>query len=270
MIRTVRKVFNCGDVSETMRVAIVTSDARVYYLATKVLKEYRIPFHSLRVGDKIPFDVEVVLTSEADYDRVDFPVKVVVRNENFIDELLAKLEGRERFKRVYIAIDPGERPGLSVVADNRVLEVHHLKSPRDVEIILDLLEKYPGAKIKIGHGAKRQRVLMLKALADLLGYDYPITVVNESRTTPKVGGIDVSQVQDIVAAINIGLREGREVPIGELIEAKEPTKREIDDIKRRSRELSGNITISSKLAREVALGNLTLEEAIEKQRRRSR
>jgi len=270
LIRTVRKVFNCGDVSETMRVAIVTSDARVYYLATKVLKEYRIPFHSLRVGDKIPFDVEVVLTSEADYDRVDFPVKVVVRNENFIDELLAKLEGRERFKRVYIAIDPGERPGLSVVADNRVLEVHHLKSPRDVEIILDLLEKYPGAKIKIGHGAKRQRVLMLKALADLLGYDYPITVVNESRTTPKVGGIDVSQVQDIVAAINIGLREGREVPIGELIEAKEPTKREIDDIKRRSRELSGNITISSKLAREVALGNLTLEEAIEKQRRRSR
>ncbi len=270
MIRTVRKVFNCGDVSETMRVAIVTSDARVYYLATKVLKEYHIPFHSIRIGDRIPFDVEVVLTGEADYDRVDFPVKVIVRNENFIDELLAKLEGRERFKRVYIAIDPGERPGLSVVADNRVLEVHHLKNPRDVEIILDLLEKYPGAKIKIGHGAKRQRILMLKALADLLGYDYPITVVNESRTTPKVGGIEVSQVQDIVAAINIGLREGREVPIGELIEAKEPTKREIEDIKRRSRELSGNITISSKLAREVALGNLTLEEAIEKQRRRSR
>ncbi|NJE10773.1 hypothetical protein [Thermococcus sp. MAR1] len=253
-----------------MRVAIVTSDARVYYLATKVLKEYRIPFHSLRVGDKIPFDVEVVLTGEEDYSRVDFPVKVIVRNENFIDELLAKLEGRERFKKIYIAIDPGERPGLSVVADNRVLEVHHLKSPRDVEIILDLLEKYPGAKIKIGHGAKRQRVLMLKALADLLGYDYPITIVNESRTTPKVGGIDVSQVQDIVAAINIGLREGRETSIGELIDAKEPTKREIDDIKRRSRELSGNITISSKLAREVALGNLTLEEAIEKQRRRSR
>jgi hypothetical protein len=253
-----------------MRVAIVTSDARVYYLATRVLKEYGIPFHSIRVGDRIPFDVEVVLTSEGDYPKVDFPVKVIVRNENFIDELLAKLEGRERFKRVYIAIDPGERPGLSVVADNRVLEVHHLKSPRDVGIILDLLEKYPGAKIKIGHGAKRQRVLMLKALADLLGYDYPIIVVNESRTTPKVGGIEVSQVQDIVAAINIGLREGREVPIGELIETKEPTKREIDDIKRRSRELSGNITISSKLAREVALGNLTLEEAIEKQRRRSR
>ncbi|NJE04925.1 hypothetical protein E3E36_01910 [Thermococcus sp. M36] len=253
-----------------MRVAIVTSNARVYYTATKVLKEYRIPFHSLRVGDKIPFDVEVVLTGEEDYGNIDFPIKVIVRDENFIDELLAKLEGREKFKRVYIAIDPGERPGLSVVADNRVIEVHHLKNPRDVGVILDLLEKYPGAKIKIGHGAKRQRVLMLKALADLLGYDYPITVVNESRTTPKVGGIEVSQVQDIVAAINIGLREGREVKIGELLEVKEPTKKEIEDIKRRSREVSGTITISSELARDVAMGNLTLEEAIERQRRKRR
>ncbi|ASJ09628.1 hypothetical protein A3L11_10445 [Thermococcus siculi] len=253
-----------------MRVAIVTSDSRVYYLATKVLKEYGIPFHSLRVGDKIPFDVEVVLTSESDYERINFPVKVVVRDEGFIDELLAKLEGRERFRRVYIAIDPGERPGLSVVADNRVIEVHHLKSPRDVDVIIELLEKYPGARIKMGHGAKRQRVLMLKALADLLGYDYPIIVVNESRTTPKVGGMEVSQVQDIVAAINIGLREGRDVPIGEMLDVKEPTKREIDDIKRRSRELSGNITISSKLAREVAVGNMTLEEAIERQKRRRR
>ncbi|WP_188202405.1 hypothetical protein [Thermococcus camini] len=253
-----------------MRVAIVTSDARVYYTATKVLREYGIPFHSLQVGEEIPFDVEVVLTGERDYRRVRFPVKVIVRDENFIDELLAKLEGRERFKRIYIAIDPGERPGLSVVADNRVLEVHHLKSPRDVGIILDLLDKYPGAKIKIGHGAKRQRVLMLKALADVLGYDYPLIVVNESRTTPKVGGIEVSQVQDIVAAINIGLREGREVPIGELLDVKEPTKREIEDIKRRSRELSGNITISSRLAREVALGNLTLDEAIDRQRKRRR
>lgn len=251
-----------------MRVAIVTSDARVYYMAAKVLKEYRIHFHSLRVGEEIPFDVEVVLTSEADYDRVEFPVKIIVRNENFIDELLAKLEGRERFKRVYIAIDPGERPGLSVVADNRVIEVHHLKNPRDVGVIIDLLEKYPDAKIKIGHGAKRQRMLMLRALGELLGYDYPVIVVNESRTTPKVGGVEASQVQDIVAAINIGLREGREVKIGELLQVKEPTKREIEDIKRRSRELSGTITISSELARDVALGNITLEEAIEKQRKR--
>lgn len=146
-----------------MRVAIVTSNARVYYMATKVLKEYKIPFLSLRVGERVPYDVEVVLTGERD--NVDFPVKIIVHDENFIDELLAKLEGRERFKNVFIAIDPGARPGLSVVADGRVIEVHRLKNPRDVGIIIDLLEKYPGAKIKIGHGAKRHRTMTLKALS---------------------------------------------------------------------------------------------------------
>lgn len=60
-----------------MRVAIMTDNVRVYYLATKVLKEYGIPFLSLRVGERIPYDVEVVLTGEKD--KVEFPVKVIVR-----------------------------------------------------------------------------------------------------------------------------------------------------------------------------------------------
>lgn len=247
----------------------MTSNAKVYYIASKVLKEYRIPFYSLKVSDKIPFDVEVVLTGEEDYDKINFPVKVLVKDEGFIDELLARLEGRKRFKNIYIAIDPGERPGVAVVGDNRIIEVYHLKSPKDTETILELLEKYPKAKIKIGHAAKRHRVLMLKMLAHVLGEDYPIILVNERSTTPKVGGIESSQVQDIVASINIALREGREVRIGELIHIHEPSKREIEHIKSRSRELSGGkITISSELAKEVARGNMSLEEAIEVHKRR--
>ncbi|BAA29777.1 hypothetical protein [Pyrococcus horikoshii] len=254
-----------------MRVAIVTSDPRVYYIAAKVLKENKIPFYSLRLGDEIPFDVEVVLTSEKDFDKVSFPNKIIVRDETFIDELLLKLEGRSKFKNVFIAIDPGERPGVSVVADNRVLEVYHLKSPRDINVILQLLEKYPGAKIKIGHGAKRHRVLMLKSLAKILGEDYPIIIVNERGTTPRVGGVEAWAIQDIVASINIGLREGRETTIRELVRGDKVTKGEIENIKARSRILSGGkITISSELAREVALGNLTIEEAIEIQKRKER
>ena len=253
-----------------MRVAVVTEDARVYYLIVRTLKAYGIGFHSLRPGDEIPFDVEVVLTDEKSWGKVNFPAKILVEDEGFVDELLAFLEGRERFKRVFIAIDPGERPGVSVVADNRVLEVHRLKNPRDVKVVIELLEKYPRAKIKIGHGAKRQRTLTLKALGQVLGYDYRVILVNETRTTPRVGNTETPGIQDIVGSINIGLRGGREVTIRELLDVKEPTKREIEDIKRRSRELSGNITISTNLAREVALGNMTLEEAIERQRQKGR
>ncbi|EEB74454.1 hypothetical protein [Thermococcus sp. AM4] len=251
-----------------MRVAVITEDARAYYTIVKTLKAYGIGFHSLRPGERIPFDVEVVLVDEVSWGKVDFPAKILARDEGFIDELLAFLEGRERFRRIFIAIDPGERPGLSVVADNRVLEVHRMRDPRDVSVVLELLEKYPEARIKIGHGARRQRTLTLKALGQALGYDYRVILVNEARTTPRVGNTEAPGVQDIVASINIALREGREATIGELLEVREPTKREIEDIKRRSRELSGNITISTRLAREVALGNMTLEEAIERQRRK--
>ncbi|AFK22650.1 putative ORFZ protein [Pyrococcus sp. ST04] len=249
----------------------MTSDPRVYYIASRVLKENKIPFYSLKITDKIPFDVEVIVTSEKDSKEIDFPVKIIVRDETFIDELLLKLEGKKKFKTVFIAIDPGERPGVSVVADNRVLEVYHLKSPKDIDVIIQLLEKYPGAKIKIGHGAKRHRVMMLKSLAKILGEDYPIILVNEKGTTPRVGGVESWAIQDIVASINIGLREGREVKIRELIKGDKVTKGEIENIKARSRILSGGkITISSELAREVALGNITIEEAIEIQKKRMR
>ncbi|ASJ16625.1 hypothetical protein A3L04_05855 [Thermococcus chitonophagus] len=252
-----------------MRVAVITTDARVYYIATKVLKEHKIPFYSLKITDEIPFDVEIVLTSERDSNKINFPTKIIVRDETFIDELLLRLEGKRRFEHIYIAIDPGERPGVSVVADNRVLEVYHLKSPRDVDIIIQLLEKYPKAKIKIGHGAKRHRILMLKTLAKILGEDYPIILVNEKGTTPRVGGVEAWAIQDIVASINIGLRDGREITIRELIKGDKVTKGEIENIKAQSRRLSGGkITISSELAREVALGNITIEEAINIQKRR--
>ncbi|AFN03759.1 hypothetical protein PFDSM3638_04845 [Pyrococcus furiosus DSM 3638] len=247
----------------------MTSDPRVYYLASKVLKEHKIPFYSLTPTDEIPFDVEVILTGEKDFDKIKFPNKIIVRDETFIDELLLFLEGKKRFKSVFIAIDPGERPGVSVVADNRVLEVYHLKSPKDVDIIIQLLEKYPGAKIKIGHGAKRHRILMLKSLAKVLGENYPIILVNERGTTPRVGGVEAWAIQDIVASINIGLREGREMTIKELIRGDKVTKGEIENIKAQSRIVSGGkITISSELAKEVALGNLTIEEAIELQKKK--
>ncbi len=250
-----------------MRVAVITDDVRVYYMVVKALKAQGIGFYSLRPGEKIPFDVEAVVTDERTARNLDFPVKIVALDEGFIDELLARLEGRERFKRVCIAIDPGERPGVSVIADNRVVEVHRMRNPRDVDLILELLGRYPSALIKIGHGAKRYRTLTLKALGAVLGYDYRVVLVNEARTSPKVGNTDAPGLRDIVAAINIGLREGREYSIRELLNVKEPTKRELEYIKRRSRELSGNITISSSLAREVALGNMTIEEAIERQKK---
>ncbi len=249
-----------------MRVALITLDSRVYYMASKVLKKYGVGFHSLLPGETLPPEVEVVLTDEKTSTEINFPRKIIVRDEGFIDELLAELNGMHP-ERIYLAIDPGERPGLSVLGDNSVIEVMHLSNPRDIEPIMNLLKKYPGAKIKIGHGAKRYRMLLLRALEKELGESYRIILVDETGTTPKVSYTEGRAVKDIVAAINIGLRNGREVSIEEALTVDEPSKGEIDYIKRKSREMSGSITISTELAKEVALGRMTIEEAISAQRR---
>lgn len=70
-------------------------DVRVYYFVIKVLKEYGIFFLSFRVGEKIFYDVEVVFMGEKD--KVEFFVKVIVRDENFIDDFFVRLEGRKCF-----------------------------------------------------------------------------------------------------------------------------------------------------------------------------
>jgi len=244
-----------------MRVALVTRDSRVYYTASKVLKEYGIGFYSLVPGDRIPPEVEVVVTDAETYRRLDFPRKVVVSDEGFIDSLLVELNGS--FPDVAcVSIDPGERPGLSVIGDGRVIEVMHLNSPRDVGSIINLLRRYPNAKLKIGRGARRYRLLLLRALAEELGEEYTVTLVDESGTTPKVSYAEGKSVRDIVAAINIGLREGEDTTIGDALRGEEPSKGEIEYIKRRSREISGNVTIPTRLAREVALGKMTVEEAV--------
>lgn len=108
---------------------------------------------------------------------------------------------------------------------------------------------------------------MLKVFGEVFGYDYLIIIVNEFRIMFKVGGVESFLVVDIVVFINIGFREGREIIIGDVLEVKEFMKKEIEYIKRRSCELSGNIMIFFRLVREVVFGNFMFEEVIEIYRR---
>jgi len=246
-----------------MRVAVITLDPRVYYMATKILKRHGIGFYSLLPGEEIPPEVEVVVTDSKT--EVNFPKKIRIEDEDFVVEVLSLLSGKRRYERIFIGVDPGKRPGLCVVGDGTVIEVHRLKSPTNVEPILELLERYPNAVLKIGNGGGSLRLILLKELGRKLGMDLEVEMVNERETTPRLGNVE-GNVRDIIAAVNIALRQGKRIRIKDALPRREPTKRELDDIKRRSRELSGNVTISTKLARRVAFGEITIEEAISIQR----
>jgi hypothetical protein len=99
----------------------------------------------------------------------------------------------------------------------------------------------------------------------LVAQGIPVELVDESGTSPYLGkGTGGAAISDIVAAINIAYMQGVRVGHQEIT----PTKGEIRWIQERSRELSGGqTTIPRQLAKKVAIGEITIREALSEHKR---
>lgn len=247
-------------------IAVLTEVPRLYYLFARELKRRKLEFYSLTFKDRIPEKVRVVLTSEGEAERVDFP-RVVTATEKSVGIAVEKAHSlsrglREHYDELVIGIDPGEKPGLAVLGGSRVVHAAQLASPEEVKGALeDLLRIYScgRVRIKVGNGGGVFRQRLLRVLQD--SFSFPIELVDEHATTPTLGRGDFSrEVRDIIAAVNIALKRGSRVR--SRVEVK-PTQGEIKNIQKHSRQRSGSITISRALAERVAKGELTMERAIE-------
>jgi hypothetical protein len=250
-------------------IAVVTQIPRFYYEVVKGLRKKNIEFLSLGLAQEIPPGVKVVITTQAERERVAFPQVIACDDPMIaIEEAIRILRGlKTAYKNLVIGIDPGVKPGVAVSGDDMVIQVHHLTALEDiVGVVKNTLGMYNGEKtiIRVGKGGGiyRNRILMLLQK----NFDLTIELVDETSTTPALGK-ETGLIKDIVAAINIALKKGQ-VLKGKVDLA--PKMGEIKNIQKESRALSGNITISKKLAEKVAKGELTVEEAVELQRRNSR
>lgn len=244
-------------------IAIVTEEPRFYYEAARELAERKLAFLSFGLEEEIPPFVKVVLTSEGEKRRVRFE-RVVARGETSaaIDECVRVLRGfRTKYGKLVVGVDPGLKPGVAVLGDSLVVEAHHLSSPEQVlGTVKSMLDVYSGEEtiIRVGDGGGIYRLRILKLLQDNLAF--PIETVDENSTTPALGRENGSPaLRDILAAINIALKEG--LLLKEKVQL-EVSEGEIKNLQHASRQISGNLTISRKLAERVAKGELTLEEAV--------
>ncbi len=239
-------------------VAVVTEDFRFFYGAVKALKERGQPFISLGFGDPMPLNVELVLTTEAERKRLRGR-KVIASDdpERAVRSALALLQGGS-FNRLVVGVDPGPRPGIAILGDGRVLLADRLLAPEEVApAIQDFLSlvRTNELLLRVGHGDRTNRDRVINSLWDITRN---IEVVDETSTTRRTGNPDAD------AAVSIAQSRGQLLPFRPVVE---PTQGELRDIQRLSRiESQGALTISSSLAREVALGKLSLREAVEKQR----
>lgn len=222
-----------------------------------------MPFTTLRVGEPVPPGVDVVITTGPEADVVAWEGEHLV----IFDQPAATVDRAIRAERhlepagaIVVGIDPGRRPGIAVLAGDMVIAVHQV-SVTEVEPMVKKIEREyrpAGMLVRIGNGA---RLITTQIINSLLQAGFRVELVDESGTTPHIGkDVHTHTVRDIIAAINIARIKG--VPVGR--REVEPSKGEIRVIQEASRSMSeGRATIPRYLARQVARGEITIDQAME-------
>ena len=248
-------------------IGIYTKNFRLYHDLVSTLKNRNIAYVSLNSIHHIPRNVKVILTSNAEIH--DINRKQIIAADAYesidyaIDKALHLLIGKDIYSHIYIGIDPGEKPGIAVVADDILIYTLQVDSPEKVgRSIRRLLNDYPSSDylIRIGHGSILERNRIINSLIPL---NIPIEIVNESKTskshqTQRIG-------RDLKSAASIALMKGgkvqRKLPLA-------PTRGEIKRIQEKSRKMTdGKYSISSEKAVLVLKGEISLIQAIEDERK---
>lgn len=262
------------------RIGVLTSDFSLYHDLLRALRERGLPFASLAFGERPGGDIGVILTSWKDAVGTRLPEDVPVvavpldaEGKEDIHAALVKaqhvLEGVEGHVEVAIGIDPGERPGIALVADGRLLYTGQVFRVSDVaRTVGSLFAQYPHERgvARVGHGAPHERDRILADLWPMREEGVRIELVDETDTTPETGASEWSS--DVAAAIAIARTTGTELVRRPRTPIKRGRVREVQHASRSTSE--GRVTLSREEARRVARGEKTVDEALREREEQAR
>ncbi|MHA1730410.1 MAG: hypothetical protein ACTSU5_00615 [Promethearchaeota archaeon] len=185
-----------------------------------------------------------------------------------------------------VGVDPGlKHTGVAVFADETFIEGKTVQLAELGEFFSGIFRFYTPGRflVKFGGGQPSYLKWVLRAISSAgTRDDVYFQRVDEESTTKRsvafLGELQGNFGPDTLAAIHIALKDSTEVeiPLAALKDllAREGggssfTRGEVKSIQQMSREVSGgSITISSRLARRVLDGELSLREAVERQKKR--
>lgn len=199
------------------KVAVATVDGKAYFLLVNELKDKNIDFLSIVPGEPVPAEAKLVITTEKERPLVKHEKILIFADRNepigVINEALKILQGKERYEKIVIGIDPGEVFGLAVVADGKVVETRNCFNTLDVIKetcnIVETTDASTLTAVKIGNGVPIYREL-LASLDTELPTRVILEVVSEAGTD-RLSKEDSHRrgLRDIASAIRIASRTGR-------------------------------------------------------------
>jgi hypothetical protein len=207
----------------TDKVAVATVSGKAYFLLISELKERNVDFVSLMPEDAVPAEVKAVITTAKEKPLIKH-ARILVYDENqppisIVNEALRVAQGKERYEKVVVGVDPGEVFGVAVVADGKVEEARNCFGLNEAEKeIVNLVKDFDSAieiKVKVGNGVPVYKEL-LESLDSDLPSEVTLEVVSEAGTDrPAKDGSHRRGLRDIASAIRIAARSGHVFPRGQ-------------------------------------------------------
>ena len=240
-------------------IVVATDDFELYHGVVTELRDRGVDFTTIEPGDEWPEKTAVAVVATGE--RVEIPDGVELvsadpeRPRRAVEAAIDALRGETG--RTVVGIDPGERPGIAVLHGETVVAAFQVPAADAADVVRREVEDAADPVVRIGDGA---RLAGSRVIDDIEGV--PVELVDETGTTPYLGS-GARGMGDVLAAANIARREGEAILSRDI----EPTAGELTRIKDRSREASDtNRAIDADLARKVAAGELTVEEALAQHR----
>ncbi|WP_254531295.1 hypothetical protein [Natrinema gelatinilyticum] len=235
-------------------IVVATSDFEVYHGVVNELRDRGTTFTTVEPDEELPERTTVVVTGTDHADSFPGVTTIVAAPDDprrAVDRALAAIRGGDG--RTIIGVDPGRKPGIAVLSGETIVAAFQIPLGDAVDVIQREIAEAPSPVVRIGDGSRLEGARLITDLGDVR-----VELVDETGTTPYLG-TGSRGMGDVLAAVNIAHREGEVVDAREI----EPTAGEIQVIKDRSREQSdGNRAIDEVLARRVAAGELTIDEAL--------
>ncbi|QSW99123.1 hypothetical protein [Haloterrigena alkaliphila] len=239
-------------------IVVATEDFEVYHGVVNELRDRGTEFTTVEPDAELPERTAVVVTG-ADHADAFSDVTTIVADPDqprrAVDQALTAVRGDGG--RTIIGVDPGRKPGVAVLAGEMVVAAFQVPLSDAVELIQREADEATSPVVRVGDGSRLEGAKLVNDLEDVT-----VELVDETGTTPYLG-TGSRGMGDVLAAVNIARLEGEVVDTRDI----EPTAGELQVIKDRSRERSDeNRAIDEVLARRVAAGELTVDEALAEHR----